>query len=676
VNPAWVAFSLLAPPAATIAALALRSAKLPPAAAIALNALFPGAGLALLGRSTLELVGGTLVTIAALLTVGGPSDLSYYVPVMVLGGLWASLHTGFNPLATVLETASRPSRPAPAEPPRPATTSTPPPGGSDGDGEGEADHGYAVTVRCTECGADVEVPVLHHMARCDFCGSHHLVVGHEETLYLAIPERVHDDDTLREALLDHHRYQHYLKLYQRFVAPQARSVTEISPTGVMTNRPEAEAAVEATERMVQARADAHRAKLAESLRVRVLEHFLVPYRHGMGTLYQATFGRSRQDQEKQLRFRVGTVEAAAVATEREGLPSMGKLSYLRALRPLAAWPDRPPTLPLEKGPEALRAAYGNLDRKQLDRSLQVIRLGGVFVPEVQAVVWRPFWIVEVHASGLHETVLVDGGSGSVSAGVPGLEEDAFSDFPDEAVHPGGGLRFLPMECPTCGWEFPFDPAAVAHFCTNCHRVFTIRDGRKTEIPYAHPASPPTGPADLVPFWRFPFRVRTADGTLLADLAHFTDGIDGQLDQIGDDAPTGGDEILVPAIRLINDRLRTDALNRIFRHTRATRFELRDDRFPLEEKPGPWSVHTPEPEARRLVPLYLANAFGRRDLARVNVNQVSSWIFGARQEAPGRLTYLWVPRPITEPFRRHVGRFRAPALEHAEGRSRDDRASGR
>jgi len=666
VSPGWVLLSLLAPPAATLAAVLLRPARPGPALAIGLNALFPGAGLALLERSTLELVAGNLVTIAALLTVGGPSDLAYYLPVMLLGGFWASLYTSVSPLGAALAAATRPPSTGSPEPARPAIDTTPRPG-PDTAPEESPESGYAVTVRCTECGADVEVPVLHHMARCSFCGSHHLVVGHDETLFLSIPEKVQDEDSLREALLDHYRYRHYLKLYQRFVAPQARSVTEITPNGVMTNRPEAEAMVEAAERMVRARADAYRAKLAESLRVQVVHRFLAPYRHGMGTLYQATFGRSRQDQEKRLGFRVGTVEAAAVATKSAELPPMGKLSYLKALKPAAVRAGNLPALPLERGPEALRAAYGHLDRKQLDRSLQVIRLGIVFVPEVQAVVWRPFWIVEVHATGVHERVLVDGASASVTPEVPELDADRLTGLPREAVRPGTGLRFLPMECPTCGWEFPFDPGAVAHFCTNCHRVFTIRDGRKSEIGYARPTSQPTGPADLVPFWRFPFRIRTADGTLITDLAHFTDGIDGQLDQIGDDAPVGQDEILVPAVRLINDRLRTEALNRIFRYTRATRFELREDRFTLEEKPRPWSVHTSESEARRLVPLYLANAFGRRDLARVNVHQVSSWLFKARQEAAGQLAYLWVPRPITEPFRRYVGRFHGIALDAAVGR---------
>ena len=62
------------------------------------------------------------------------------------------------------------------------------------------------------------------------------------------------------------------------------------------------------------KADAFRAKLSSSLHVGRPLHFLTPYRHGMGTLYQATFGRSPLDAEKLLRFDIGTVEAAVSAT--------------------------------------------------------------------------------------------------------------------------------------------------------------------------------------------------------------------------------------------------------------------------------------------------------------------------------------------------------------------------
>ncbi|HHQ48716.1 MAG TPA: hypothetical protein ENK19_07520 [Acidobacteria bacterium] len=506
------------------------------------------------------------------------------------------------------------------------------------------------------------------MAHCEFCGTDHVVIGHEETLHLAIPTKVQDEKSLREALLDHYRYRYYIKLYQRHVAPLKNRVDQIDVQGRLVSNPEIKMAAAAAERTITARADAYRHRLAEKLHVVPLERFAAPYHHGMGTLYQAIFGRSKRDMEKHLHFRVGTLEAAVLATERAELPKMGKLSYLKALYPAAALPADTKTLPVERGPEALKEAYGNLDAKQLDRSLQVIRLGGVFIPEVRAVVWRTWWIAEVRGPEINEAVLVDGGSGSVAGmAPPTLVKEDLVPLPDEARAPGKGLRFLPMECPVCGYNFPFDRDAVVHFCRNCHRAFATGSGKKVEVRYDRPAvpSPPDADHHLVPFWRFPLRLRTADGQVITDMAHLTDGIDGTFDQIGDEAPMVQEDVLVPALRLINDRLQTASFQRLFAFTRSLQVELSGERFPLEEKPTPLTVSLPEHEVRRLAPLYLAHAFGRRDLARVNLNQVSSWLFRARLESRGRLAFVWVPGPIVEPFRKYIGRFHGSALDSAQ-----------
>jgi len=234
-----------------------------------------------------------------------------------------------------------------------------------------------------------------------------------------------------------------------------------------------------------------------------------------------------------------------------------------------------------------------------------------------------------------------------------------------------------MECPVCGFEFPFDRDAVVPFCRNCNRAFATESGRKVEVPYDRPAAPPPTdtPHYLVPFWRFPFRLRTANGQLITDMAHLTDGIDGTFDQIGEGAPMAREDLLIPAVRLINDRLQTTAFQRLFAFTRDLELSLSSERFPLDERPEPLTTSLPEPEVRRVAPIYLANAFGRRDLARVNLHQVGSWLFRARLESRGRLAFIWVPAPVVEPFRPYIGRFRGQALQKAEDAGHSRRSSG-
>jgi len=673
VSSAWAVFSFFAPPlAAVLGATIIRPLKPREEIVIALNAVLPGCGLAAAGRSTIEVVLGVLFGQASLILTGGTHALWMYVPSMAVGGVWALLHTSLSPLARARAAdaerlSQQISDPEPAVNQSPARQTEYKPQDED-DAETVIENHYCVEVRCTECGAAVPVPVLHHMAHCSFCGSDHLVVGHEETLLVTLPERVYDHNVLREALLDHYRYQYYLKLYRRTVAPLARNTTEASASGALVNRPELDAATEAAEVAVSRKADIFRTQLAEKLHVGQSLHFLTPYRHGMGTLYQAAFGRSPRDHEKLLRFDVGTVEAAVGATRDVDLPPMGKLSYLKALRPAVDLSPELKTLPLEGDDGDLVRAFGDLDRKRLVRDIQVIKLGSRFTREVTAVVWRPWWVAEVRGPNIDETVLLDGATGSVVGPAPVVPSELLEEMPPVAREPGAGLRFVPMECPACGHEFPFDPDAVLHFCHNCYRVCGVLEGRKVDVPYGHIPLPEDAGWDLVPFWRFPLRLRTGDGQVLTDLMRLKDGIDGTFDQIGDGAPDRQHVFYVPAIRCINPRLMASAFNRLFLYAIRNRPPKAMKRFPLDLRPQPWTVSLAEAEGRNLAPLYLANAFSRRDIARVNIHQVASWLFDATQEAAGHLIYLPVPQAVTEPFRRYVGRFRDDAVHYVTGRA--------
>jgi hypothetical protein len=163
-------------------------------------------------------------------------------------------------------------------------------------------------------------------------------------------------------------------------------------------------------------------------------------------------------------------------------------------------------------------------------------------------------------------------------------------------------------------------------------------------------------------------LRTGDGELITDLMRLKDGIDGTFDQIGDDAEDRQHLFYVPAIRCINPRLMANAFNRLFLYAIRYRPPKEMKRFPLDDRPHPWTVSMDEHEARNLAPLYLANAFGRKDIARVNVNQVASWLFEATQEGTGHLMYVPVPQAVTEPFRRYVGRFRDDAVRYVTGKT--------
>jgi DNA-directed RNA polymerase subunit RPC12/RpoP len=665
--------------AAVVAGLAMRDHEPGSELVIGFNALMPGTGLAAAGRPLFEVAFAVILAQAGMLAVGKIGNPFYWLPVAALGGFWGSLHTPFSILGGGTPRRRQHSRPIVTSTSRspvggPRATAPPPARGpvqpvqqvQQVQAKVEAEEeGYSVTVRCSECGADAEVPVLNHMAECSYCGSKHMVTGQDETLHLALPERCTGPEQLRDALLDHFRYQHYLKLYKRQVAALEGGTTSISPEGGMYNSPEMELAAAAAEAAVSRQADAYRERLAGQLKIGKTMHFLAPYRHGMGTLYQAAFGRCKRSEDKQLRFAIGTIEASTLANSLLDLPDMGKLSYLRALVPVAKYPAGVKALTLELDEAGLDKAYGDLDRKQLVRDIRTIRLGSAFFQHVSAVLWRPYWIVETQGPGINESYLVDSATGSVAGVAPYINPEVLVDLPAEATAPGAGVRFQSMECPTCGHEFLFEADAVLHYCSNCHRVCGVHHDQKYEVEYSHVPMPEAPGFDMVPYWGFQLRLRTEDGKLITDLMHLKDGIDGTMDQLGDDAQMKQHGFLVPAIRCINARLMADAFNRLFVFALKAGSRPVSQRFPLDVKPMPWQVCLEEVEARRLAPLILANAFTSRDIAKVNVHQVASWLLKARLESKGRLVYLPVPVQITRPFRDYVGRFHGQALEQAK-----------
>ncbi len=672
----WLLLSFIGPPtAAALVWFFVRGKRVDPSVIVVLNGLMPGSGLAAVDRPVLEVALGVLMGQIGLFAARGP-DMGVLVPFGLIAAGWALLYTPWNPLTAQGQpkTIDDPSATDLGFPPPPKAVPAAGPfntvGGMANLGSqvepGEPAEGYAVAVGCTECSAEVPVPVLHHAAKCSFCGSHHLVVGHDDLLQVAIPSKITDRHSLREAVLDHLRYRHYLKLYERYVAPLERQATEAGPTGGMTVRADIEAASAAAEQAISLKADAYREKVAKTLEICDSRHFLAPYYHSMGTLFQAAFGREPRTQDKCLLFTMASLEGGLSAQDLVDLPPMGKLSYLKTLVSAAQLePDVQVLIP-NIDADTLKNAYGDLDRKQLDRSIRTIKLGSSFAEEVRAVVWRPWWVAEFHAAGTTESLLIDGASGSVAGPAPFVNSDIFHDLPESARAPGASLRFQPMECPTCGDEFRYETDAVLHFCTNCHRLFDADGEGKTEVDYDHGISISEEAPDLVPFWRFPLQLMTGNGAIITDLMYLKDGIDGRMDRIGDEAEQGQDFLWVPAIRCINTRLMTSAFNRLFIHVAHNPPRLIRGRYPLDDKPQPWPICLEEGEVRHFAPLYLANAFDNRDIARVNVHHVGPWLFDAKLLSSGRLTYLPIPRSVTETFRAYVGRYRSSALASAQG----------
>ncbi len=546
-----------------------------------------------------------------------------------------------------------------ASPPVPEATPRPvPPAG----GAAEAE-GFALELRCPACGAALAVPVYHRMAHCAFCGSDHAVVGRHHTLTVVVPDAVTTEAALAQAVVRHLRDLRYLELYDAKVRPLVRDPApgpagdegDLRLAGPIPNL----ALVNAADAEVARAADEWAARVAPRVAVRSWRRFLAPYWHRFGTLYQAAFGRDR-DGAKRMEFAVAAVEGSMRATSAP-VPEMGRLSYLRALRPLLGAPEAAtPALAVEREAGALDTEVQQLSRRSVEVSITPIAMHSTLVPEVVALVYRPWHIARVELDGTETTLLVDGGSARVDGEAPAL------DLSRTAVVGSGDQppALAPSRCPECGADLPFTPDSVGFLCRSCFRLVELHGVRLEAAPYLREE-----PADghrLVPFWRFPLRLRTASGALITDLAHLTDGIDGTFDQIGD-RPQRADVFFVPAFRTRVGKTGVQLYRRLWPAVHGSPRELRSDRFGPANPPDRLvEVTMTAPEARAFARVYLAISFTARDLARAEVRGVRERFLSAELEGDPELAFLNLPEELVGPFQGIFGRPRLMALANLEG----------
>ena len=192
-----------------------------------------------------------------------------------------------------------------------------------------------------------------------------------------------------------------------------------------------------------------------------------------------------------------------------GLGSLGIRSQALQLRPFQAGQEGcpEPLLPLgipltqaQKEADRLADIFFEAEDLQAEVNLQS------FVGKVFSVVYFPVWFVECRLSSGGMTVLVDGlgrkplrslpdGSG-ISAKLKKDETGAGEEF--------GRLRFIPLKCPNCGWDFSFQPSTSLPFCMSCRRLWRIEETRLVETDY-QTVSVPSGRERVdpvwIPFWR-------------------------------------------------------------------------------------------------------------------------------------------------------------------------------
>ena len=589
-----------------------------------------------------------LVAWAGILVAG---DGQMFLAFALIGATWGAV-LGIDTLK-----ASPPAPPPPVPPPP-----SPEPPGTGGEDGADVRPGFALSLRCPACGAGIAVPVYHRMAHCEFCSSDHVVGAHAGRLTLVIPDALTGEDALAEAVVRHLRERRYLELYDAKVRPLTGTPTLVpDPAGggepLLGPDPNL-SLVNAAEAEVSRAADEWAARIAPRVRIEGWKRFLGPYWHHVGTLYQVAFGRDRAG-SKRMEFSVATIEGSAPATSFP-LPEMGKLTYLKALRPLLGAPEAAlPGLAVDVGPEDVDRRERRLAERSTGLSIAPIAAHATLVPEVVALVYRPWHVAAVEVDGERTALLVDGGSARVEGPAPEGDVPAVPVETADAAAPA----LVPNRCPDCGAALPFAPDSVAFLCRSCFRLVELCGGRWSSVRYLR--EEPAAGHRQAPFWRFPLRVRTADGSLVTDIAHLTDGIDGALDQIGD-APQRTDTFFVPAFRTRDSKAGVQLFRRLWPAVQGRARELRPERFSPADPPEHTVEVTLGPEeARVFARVYLALAFTQRDLARAEVRGVRERFLSAELEGDPELAFLSLPAELLGSLDGLFGRARVRALERLE-----------
>jgi hypothetical protein len=579
------------------------------------------------GRRAPEQILAWLLSVVGYAGLVMAHDGQVFVAVGLLGALWGFL-LGLK--------TKRPPVPRSASAPTDAGTFAPH-DAARRDGEESA---FRLELNCPSCGGTLRVPVYHGMARCEFCASHHLVIWQDAPLVAVIPDTITTAEQLHAAIVAHVRQQRYLELWERDVRPLLASArladADVPIDALLGPGARTDAVAEAADAKAMAAADAYAESVRPQLRIVSWRRFLSPYRHSFGALFTAAFGRDAQG-NKCFEFAVATIEGSLPASAAP-LPEMGKLSYLRALHALAGAAEAGvPAVPATRPAAELEQHLAHLSQRRSDLALSPIGVHSCFVPEVSALIYRPWHLAEVGLPGARPRLLVDGGSGHVAGTMP---EMPVPDTPvaDASQRP---RALAPCRCPECGAELPFAPEAVIHLCRNCWRTLELHGDRFVVIPYrAEDAAPGT---TLAPFWAFALRVRGTDGVVRTSLGELAAALAG----VAATAADGEQRIFVPAF-WVRPGKGVEQSYRMLWQAQARARELRAERFNAATAPARvLAVTLARVQARLLARCYLTLAFGVRELAHATVASVRAALLDAEVTGDPELAFLALPDALVE-----------------------------
>lgn len=478
---------------------------------------------------------------------------------------------------------------------------------------------FEIELSCPQCGAPFVATDATLTETCAHCRSLLLVLAPDREEVFVEPPQVKDERAVLESLL----------LY-RIAAQRATLIAKHSdkegnpPSSLLID-----ALLSRFEKTLRAKA-----RLVECRLIHV------PYRHSAGKVVQTILGR-RGDGPKAARVRAYVAEQTLPAYDaaRFNLRDAGLRLGRAIFRPLrtADLPNLGRFLPRAAASDSRRDIEKWCGQK-LDVEYESVATKGEALVSFEATVYRPYFVVRAILDRQEETLLVDGGFGTIAGYLTESERAAL--LRGRPVDPLGaadsGFRRVtvtPARCPNCGMDPEMPKDAVVAICRNCHAgVRPGASGLEAVSILREEGTLPSKGAVLLPFWLFPFELAIPGATTVRDLAAWRDVTFPQL--LPPRFEPRGDRLFVPAWRLLTTEAGDETFADLARDLHVREWQWTPDRVDLGARPRFVPATLPETEARALARATLFSVHSKTSAARLNTLLVKRTLFDAALKTGG------------------------------------------
>jgi len=484
--------------------------------------------------------------------------------------------------------------------------------------------GFEVQMTCPHCGGPfiaTDATVSH---TCEHCRSLLFIEAPDREEVFVEPAQVTDPAAILDTLIRYRIDAHRAALVARHSDPEGNPPPDILINGLLSR---------------------FERKLREAAKIIDCRPLHVPYRQTSGKVVQAVLGR-HGDGPKIARLRGYTAEQTTPGydTKRFNLRDTGLRLGRSVFRPLlsadvARLGRFLPRAPADESRRELEKWRG----RNLEGGFESVARQGQVVVAFEATVYRPYFLVRVVLDRGDETLLFDGGFGTIGGYLSDDERNQFTSGPDEDPLGTQGASFrhlavVPARCPNCGADPKLADDAILSVCENCHAGVTptakgivLRDYDREE------GVIPSRDLTFLPFWRFPFQIALPGAPAITALDAYAAALFPQGLPVGF-APQGS-FVYVPAWRLLTTMAGDETFVSLAQAFHAASWNWTPDRVGLEARPRFVPVSLPEDEAKSLAWASIFAMHTKTSSARLNTMLIKRMLFDAKLTfGPGSVAF--------------------------------------